>query len=123
MTLSAILIDPITRTIAEIEVVYGLDGILEALETDPQFSGTVDRHALGPCSDLWFDTGFARDKGRPVFELAGRKFAGVCVILDHDGRGNSVAATYPLALVASGIRWTGLETTGNARGPIYRWRI
>lgn len=64
-----ILINPCNRTITEIEVQPGLEGLYEALRADPSFSDVVELVRLAPGLDLWIDEEGNLSAGRPVWNL------------------------------------------------------
>lgn len=113
--LRAFLIDPNDRSISELYIHDGLEGLQFALGMDRRFSGYVECVRLGQRADLWIDEEGALTEGRPVWTFAGNAFAGAALILYNDGEGNgaSVPDNITLRIIAAGVEWTKLETTGD----------
>lgn len=118
-----ILISPLARTVSEVYIANGLEGMYYALEnTDPAFSGMVECVNLGQRDvrgvDAWIDEESNLSDGRPVFSFGGKIFfAGAVLILDNDGEGETISTELTVARVESMIDWTDLETTGDFGEP------
>ena len=106
----AILIDPYTRTVTEIDHDGTLDGLYKTLQCD-----TVDAVQVGPRDTLWLDDEGFLQAGRPVYRLGDSPtpLAGRGLILGVGKDGNERATTIPLTAVARTVKWTDLESTGD----------
>lgn len=118
----ALLIDPHTRTVREMFVETGIDGMYYALgQADKDFSGMVECVNLAQIPvrgiDAWMDEEANLTEGRPVFHIMGDEgtkltFAGFVLVLDNDGEGESIGTEIETGRLAAQIVWTDLETTG-----------
>jgi hypothetical protein len=119
-----ILINPCNRTITEVTVQAGLDGLYSQMQNDPAFSGTVELVKLSPIADLWIDEEGNLSGGRPVWHLIGASgephpFAGAALILGNDGEGDSAPLHrgVTLEVVKKLAHWSDLVTTGDFTAP------
>ncbi len=110
--LTAIIINPIIRTVSAEQIEPGLQGMYKALSIDPAWSGTVERVEIDNTHDLWLDENGCLEPGRFVFRIGEHPIAGVAMVLAHDDEGESVSCTTTVAAIAAIVRWTNAETTG-----------
>lgn len=115
-----ILINPAMRTVCEVYIASGLEGMYYALgKTDAMFSGVVECVQVGRKADLWIDEESNLHEGRPVWDFCGTTFSGSALVLYHDDEGESVSVPDFITpeAVAAGITWTDLETSGDFSAP------
>jgi hypothetical protein len=111
-TIKGILIDPITRTITQVELIYTHDrGFLEAMYQllDCQMIEAVRFES--PRSTLWVDEEGLFKRGNPVFAYPGLgqgQFCGKAVILGDTPGGNCTDTKLTLAEVTAAVQWTTL---------------
>jgi hypothetical protein len=105
----AILIDPYTRTVTEIENDGTLDGLYKAIQCE-----MVEAIRVGNNETMWLDEEGFLSEGRPVFRLGdnAQALAGRAVILG-DKDGESTPTKLAVAAVAAAVKWTDLESTGD----------
>lgn len=112
--LRAILISPLDRTISELYIMPGLEGLYYTLgKADSAFSGMVEHVQAGRKTGLWIDEEGVLSEGRPVFKLGPQYFAGPALLLGDDGEGDSCDCPVPLPIAQMAVEWTSLETTGD----------
>lgn len=118
----AILINPVNRSVTEIDVTSPLDsaaGMYAHMRAaDPGFiSNMVEcvELSVSPRLDLWIDEEGALTEGREVWKLAGadQHFAGAAILLASTDEGESADCFIPAYRVAKVVEWTNLETTGD----------
>lgn len=125
----AILIDPDTRTVTEIETKGDLHALYEAL-TRPGSAKVddINRVGLGRVADLWVDGEGWLKPDVPVFRLRidNQPLAGRGVVLLHDAAGNSTAVpTGMIHVIHQLVEWTDEFSTGElepatSHGPTVR---
>lgn len=105
----AILIDPYTRTVTEVDNNGKLDGLYKAIGCE-----MVEAIRVGDNETMWLDEEGFLSEGRPVFRLNDnpQALAGRALILG-DKNGDSAPTRLPLAAVAHAVKWTDLESTGD----------
>lgn len=110
-----ILINPVNRTITEIDVKPGLQGLYAALRADAAFSGTVELVRVTDAVDLWIDEEGNLGADRPVFNFGHQPVAGAALILGNDGEGDSEGLPDYVTLQRAShvITWTNKVTTGD----------
>lgn len=115
----AILINPISRTVTEIDVTNGLDspaGLYAHMRAnDPAFSGMVEGVGISssPRLDLYVDEEGNLEPGRLVWDFNGQKFTGPGILTATDEEGDIADCNIPAYRVAKVISWTNLESTGD----------
>jgi hypothetical protein len=111
----AILINPDTRTITEIETKGDLNAMHGAL-TRPGCARNDDINAvrITPHDDLWVDGEGLLKPDVPVFRLRGyhHPLAGRGLILGNDGYGKSIGTKIAIERLHDIIQWTDQFTTG-----------
>jgi len=105
----AVLIDPYTRTITQIDFGGTREGLYTVLA-----ARTVMSVVVGPRDILWHDSEAFREAGRPVFRLgeSTTPLAGRGLMLGNSPDGAHVGTTVPLQKVVKTVHWTDYESTG-----------
>lgn len=106
-----ILIDPVEKTVTEIETAGDLDALYALLDCT-----TVERVSLGAGQDLWIDEeGLLKDEPGPFFAFEhndDRPLCGRGVVLSHDGGGDTIGTKLALEAIENLIVWPDIEFVG-----------
>jgi hypothetical protein len=110
----AIIINPVDRSIAEIDHKGDYDAMRQTLQNLNGFFTGICRVGLTRIDDLWVDDEGLLREGLPIFRIKGypNPCAGGGLILGHDAKGDSAGTTIHLDAVKYVVEWTEEETTG-----------